>query len=335
MISATGKHIRLDESPEVVSNTRAQLLHMLPEARTRLDSTESVAFLRELEYIYQQAYEVEYAEMLARTLLPVSTQAGPAAESITYSMFDKVGSAKVISSMADDLPMVDVVGRQFTQPVVSLGISFGYTIQELRTRIMTGRPLDGMRAMVAREAAMRKENRLALLGNAQNNQVGFLAHPNASTLVLAADGVAGSKAFSAKTPEQCLRDLNLIASYASGSTNGVEKSDTLCLPIEVYNDMFTRKVGIEGKTVLKFFLENHPTVKTVIPVPELATSGTGVTTQAVAYTRNPMKLTLEVPQDYETFPPQADGLRFKVAGHMRFGGVRVMKPKSLVYAMGV
>ncbi len=97
-----------------------------------LDAGESIFFARELEHIKSQEVEVEYPDLKARKLIPVSFEADPADETITYYMFDKVGMAKIIRDYSQDLPRVDVTGQKFSGEVRSLGASFGFSIQEIR-----------------------------------------------------------------------------------------------------------------------------------------------------------------------------------------------------------
>ncbi len=49
-----------------------------------LDSAETAFFARELEYIKSKSYDIEFPPLKAIKLIPVSTEAGPGAESITY-----------------------------------------------------------------------------------------------------------------------------------------------------------------------------------------------------------------------------------------------------------
>ena len=54
----------------------------------------------------------------------------------------------------------------------------------------------------------------------------------------------------------------------------------------------------------------------------------------VAYQRDPMVLQLEIPQEFEQFPPQARGLSFVVPCHARIGGVHMHYPLAVAYMDG-
>jgi hypothetical protein len=300
---------------------------------TRLDSGESVFFSRQLEHIKSEVFEQDYPELKARQLIPVSFEADPATESITYRMYDKVGIAKIIADMADDLPRIDVKGREYTSVVRTLGAMFGYSIHELKAGRKTGFPLDRRRAEDTRESALRLENKLAFEGDANYGLQGFLDHPNATSVTVLNDGTGTSKAWSTKTADQIIRDLNQIANTPISVTKGIETPDTMIMPIEQYTLIASKKIGVDSNmTVLKFFLESNPFIKNVTWLTELKDIGGAGVDRCLVYRRSPNKLTMEVPQEWEMQPPQEVGLNFNVPGYSRFGGVIVYKPLSIAYA---
>ena len=94
------------------------------------DSAEdaSVFFARELDYVKSQSYDVEYPELTALSLFPMSSEVDPGAETVTYYSYDKVGLAKIISNYATDLPRADVKGNGIAR---SMG-EFAYTEADLK-----------------------------------------------------------------------------------------------------------------------------------------------------------------------------------------------------------
>ena len=89
---------------------------------TEIRNDEVGVFLaRELETILARTFEVEYADIKYSSLIPISTEVGPGADSFTYRVFDKQGSMKVIGDKAQDLPRADVLRKEVTHPVRSLG----------------------------------------------------------------------------------------------------------------------------------------------------------------------------------------------------------------------
>ena len=134
---------------------------------TRFDSAEdaSVFFARELDYVKSQSYDVEYPELTALSLFPMSSEVDPGAETVTYYSYDKVGLAKIISNYATDLPRADVKGKPTTAIIKSLGASYGYSIQEMRASAMAGKSLDTRKAEAARYQIDYLNNKIAWCGD--------------------------------------------------------------------------------------------------------------------------------------------------------------------------
>jgi hypothetical protein len=302
-----------------------------------LDADESIFFGRELEHVKAKTYDKKYAQLKARTLFPVSSEAGPGAESITYEQYDSVGIAKVIGSYADDLPRADVKGKQFTSIIKSLGSSYGYNIQEIRAAQMAGKPLAQRKADAAKKAILTREDQIAFSGDSTNGILGFLTNPNIPLVVLAADGTGATTTFSTKTADKILRDLNKVVNSIVELTKEVEIPDTMLLPTEIYNLLKNTpwSTANDGKSVLKLFLENNDYIKNVFSVPRMKGAGAGGLDRMAVYRRDPDALTLEIPQDFEMLEEQSRGLEYVTPCHSRIGGVIVYYPLSIAFADGI
>lgn len=298
-----------------------------------LDAGETAFFARELEHVQSKAYDIKYPELKARKLFPMSSEAGPGAESITYEQYDQVGMAKIISNYADDLPRADVKGKQFTSLVKSLGISYGYNIQEIRNAKMAGKPLEQRKANAAKRGSMQKENQLAFFGDSAAGIPGFINASNINSYTIPA-GASTQTQWSTKTADEILADMNGVANMAFTVSKGVETSDTMLLPLEQYMLISTKRIGAANeKTVMQFFLETNPFIKAIEWVNELDNvSGSDV---IMCYRRDPDALLMHVPQDFEQFPAQERGLEFLVPCHHRAAGVIVYYPLSITKGTGI
>jgi len=300
-----------------------------------LDSGETIFFARELELIKSKSYDVKYADLKARSLLPVSGEAGPGAESITYRQYDHLGVAKLISSYANDLPRSDVKGREFTSPVRSLGASYGYNLQEVRAAKMVGKPLEQRRANAAKRAVMQLENTIAFKGDSASGLGGFISNPNYSVVSVGA-GAGGGTTFKTKTPDEILKDLNQVANTPFSVTLGVEMPDTMLLPLDQYTLISsTARSANSDTTILEYFLKNNPFIKSVDWLNELKGAGLGGSDAMMAYRKDPDALTLEIPQDFEQLPVQEKGLEFEIPCHSRIGGVLIYYPLSIARGDGI
>lgn len=301
-----------------------------------LDANESAFFQRELEFVKSNTYDVKYPELKARRLFPLNPEADPGATKITYQQYDQTGMAKIIANYADDLPRADVKGKEFSSPVKELGAAYGYTIKEIRSSSMAGKKLDQRRSNAARRAISQAENKYAFIGDSATGLPGFLSNANIPTVTIPNDGTGSSKLWSAKTPAQILRDLNLLANAPAVNTKGVEVADTVLLPLQQYTYIAsTPRSDNSDTTILKYFLANNPFIKQVEWVNELDGAGAGSTDRAVAYRRDPMALTLEIPSDFEQLEPEKRNLEYIIDCIESFGGVIIYYPLSIVFGDGI
>lgn len=309
-----------------------------------LDADESVFFARELEYVKSRSYDKKYANLKARLLIPVSAEADPWADAIVYESYDHIGQAKMIAGYSDDLPRADVKGAQFINPVKSLACSYGYNVMEIRKSRALGKSLEQRKANAAKRAILELENRLAFVGDTKTNLKGFLNHPNVPEVVLPSDGTGNVitwldiNGVPTKSPVQILRDMHMVPNQVMNQSLGVEQADTLLLPrtlfLYVASTQFTTGDS-SGRTILAVFLDQNQFIKNVDWLNELETAGDGQTKRMIAYRRDPEAVTMEIPQDFEQFDPQARNLEFVIPCHERFGGVLWYYPLSACYADGM
>lgn len=303
---------------------------------THLDASQGLFFSRQLEYIKAKTYDKKYANLKARQILPVSFEAGSGAQSITYMQYDQTGVAALIANYAKDFPRADIAGAEFTSPVKSLGSSYGYSVQEIRSAQMAGLSLSERKARSARRSIAIKENSIAMFGDAGTGLGGFLNNTNAGTYTVPNDGSGTSTLWSSKTPDLILRDLNGLAHKTVEDTKGVDPADTILLPLTSFNYISsTARSANSDTTILEYFLRNNQYIKDVGWLNELETAGTANAKRMVAYKRDPDFLTLEIPQDFEQMEEQLEGMEYVIPCHERIGGVIIYYPLSVAYGDGI
>lgn len=309
-----------------------------------LDVNESAYFSRQLENVKSRTYDIKYPMLKATNLIPVSTEAGSGAETITYEQFNSVGLMKIVSNYADNLPRADVFGKEFTSTIKSLGGSYGYNVQEIRNGQMAGKPLNPRKAEAVRKANEQAVNRIAWFGDSDAGLLGLLTNPNIPSAIVPAGTTSGNVPWvgaTPKNPDEILRDMNDAVTRIVDLTKGAEMPNTMIMPIEQYRKISTtRLTNGNDNTILKFFLENNPgftvdwvnELKDVDPAPS---GGPAPTDVMITYDRNPNVLTLEIPQPFEQFPAQERNLEFVVPAHSRIGGVIVYYPLAIDIAEGI
>lgn len=309
------------------------------ERLPHLDANESVFFTRELEFVKSRSYDKKYADIKARRLIPMSTEADNWADAIVYESYDRVGMAQMINSYSDDLKRADIKGEEFITPVKSLATSFGYSIQEIRASAARGKNLQQRKANAAKRAILEKENNIAFLGDVKTKIKGFLNHSNVPDVTAPDDGTGSATEWldtdgtALKSAEKILRDMHLLVNTVINQTMGVETPDTLLLPRSLYLYVASTpwSTSNDGRTILEIFLQQSQVINNVDWLNELETAGDGGSKRAMAYRRDPEAVTLEIPQDVEYFDPERRNLEYVVPVHSRVAGTIYYYPLSACY----
>ena len=283
---------------------------------------------RQLEYIRPQVFEVTYADIKYPTILPVTSEAGPGAQTFTYRVMDSTGEFRLIADAADDLPRADISQVEKSINIRSFGGSFGYTVQELRAAQMANIALEQRRASAVRRAYEEKVENVAMFGESTVGLAGFFN--NSTVDVLAADKWFSSSGI---TSQEMLELLNYGVTAIVNGSKMKEQPDTILMAYEDYRVVSTqRNSDSSDMTVLEYFLRTNPYIRNIEPINQLDADNSVLNTnRMVVYRRDPEKVQLHIPQPLELFPPQHRGLEFIVPAHARVGGVALYYPKSVVY----
>lgn len=315
------------------SNFYQDALEVVRNSR-KLDAGESAFFARQLEEIRGRTYDLKLIELKGRMLVPVDNSAPPGADAVTYRQYTSSGLAKIIASYASDFPRADVYGKEFSVKPKSIGASYGYNIQEIRAAQMTGLPLEQRRANACRRAIEEKIDSMAQIGDSDYGLTGLLNQPSALVFTTP-NGASGFPQWSTKTPSEILADMNGATNNVVIQTKEVEHPDTLLLPIPEYTLVATTPwspTNASNVTILEMFLKNTPWISEVEPWYALTGAGAGGSDRMVVYKRDPDHLMLVIPQEFEQFPPQPEGMEFVVPCHARCAGVQVPYPLAICYA---
>lgn len=303
-----------------------------------LDASSSIFFRRELEFVKAKSYDIEYQDLTARLLFPVSNEAGANAQIITWTSYDRVGMAQIISSYAKDLPRADITGTQESSPVRPIGLSFAYTVDEVRTAEALGKNLEQRRVNAVQRGSEETIDHIAWYGDAASGLPGFLTNPNIPTGPVA-PGANATTTWATKTPAEILADVNNLFGTMYSVTRKKERASRLLLPILQWNYiMSTPRSDNSDTTIASYLVQNSPwlsSLEDIMAIPELEDAGTGGTDMMVIYTPDPDKLTMEVPLELEFLPVQEIGLWYETPAWAKTGGVIVYKPLSIRFAYGI
>jgi hypothetical protein len=311
------------------------LYNMNGNTLTNLDSAQTIFFLRELEQIKSRVFEVPIAPLKAAELIPIDRTTSPGATTVTYTVYDFTAKGKIISNYADDLPLVDVMGQQYTNNLRSYGNAYSISIEDIRAAMFAGKPLEERKIRAALKEHLRFMNDTAFFGDATVGLNGWLNNTSIPTAPVAgASAPARLWATKVATPALILQDLNELKSFVQSSTNGVENITDIAMPIAQYDIITNTQLGIgTDTTIAQFFLRNNPGV-TIHWANELKGAFGGLDGM-IGYDRNIDKFWQEIPQDFEMFAPQWNNLAYKVPCHSKHGGTIIVRPQSQAIRTGI
>jgi hypothetical protein len=307
-----------------------------------MDASENAFFARELDYVKARAVEQKFPGLLARTLIPVDNEVPGDVPVFTWQEFNSYGVAKILSDYANDFPRADVSGSENHGKVRNLGLSFGYSLDEIRFSARTGKRLDQRKATACRRGIETLLDSIAAVGDAVNGLKGLLNITNALSYSIpnnvgntAATWINHSTLVATKTPDEILADLDKILTYMKTQTKGCEVADTILLPERQYAHIAsTARSTTSDTTILEFFRKNHPGVA-VIEWPALTAPLITDTDMMVAYRRDPDALQLVMPIDFEALDIEVKGLEYLQKFRAKTGGVVAYYPMSICYGVGI
>lgn len=296
----------------------------------------------ELKHVIRDVMTQEFEDKLMAngSLVFISNEIDVGSRTYEFYTLTMTGRAKIISSDADDIPLVNVFKERKVGVIREIADAYVYTISDMEaSQKAGGQRLETVDAIAAREGIEQVADEIGYVGDTNHNLLGIANHPNASTFTVAADGAGGSSTWTSKSHLQILRDLGDIISAMDTASNYRQKGNTLLLPISRFNQLSTRFLPNTSVTLLNAFLDTqrNGTIRNIQPVPFLETAGTGGTAMGILYNRDTTgrRIKMHMPLTFQQIPPQPHGLRFEVYCRAKTGGIQITKPESVMYIEGI
>lgn len=258
---------------------------------------------------------------------------------VFYSM-EGVGAAGFLSGKGFDMPYADTLMNQHSHAFHLAGIGYEWTVQEMQRAAKLGRSLSSDKAMAADQSAQAFLYSLAMTGKtpgaatSEKNWTGLVNNASAPSAQVANDGTGPSRLWSAKTPDQILRDINEAINAVLTGTGETHVATDLLLPTTRYNYIANTRVTDTGSTILAFLRANNSVGEglRIRPSRALETAGTGSSTRMIAYDNSREVVRFHLPGPHEFLPPfQKGSMTYEVGGIMNVGGTEVRLPKAIVY----
>ncbi len=303
----------------------------------KMDDATQIFFEEELRAVERETEEIEFPELMQRTLFPVDFNYPNGTQTITYYTVEKVGMAQWLANAANDIPRSHIKRTRNSSEVRTMVSSYAWTLDDIEAAQMAGLPLDREMSESARLAVAQFENQVVWNGDSDYNINGLLDNANIPTFTVTADGVGATTQWVNKTPAQIIRDFGSLLSQIRTNTKNVESADTVLLPIAQY-ELISRTPFNQNTstTILQWLLGNNPGLQ-IFSVLEMDSAENDVYANdiMIAYKRDPKKIKMPIPIDFEQRPVQMSGFEFVVNVREKFAGVLIKKPLSLNLGQGI
>lgn len=284
-----------------------------------------------LQEVRKTVYKAPFRPLRSRDFIPVDNSVNNGTEQMKVYYQTEVGLAAIISGLADNIPLVELLQESRTMDFKSVAIGFLTSIQETRAAAKAGVAIDAMKGVAAKNAINLKLDQIARYGDTAAGLLGLFNNPY-TTVYTIPTGVGATQSWYTKTFDEILADLMAIGEAGYKATLETQEPDTMLMDLDLYRTICTKFHSVSGTSVKKVFLESSPYIKRIGVWDALKNAGAGGTSRIIAYRNSPDVLAQVIPQEFEMFPPQAVNLSVKTPCHARTGGVAIYFPLGVVYA---
>lgn len=279
--------------------------------------------VNQLTQLLNRQYEQAYQQTGVLELFPVTTELSPVTKNFEWLEFDGVTSAKIIADYTDDLPTVEAMASEKTGKVFRLGNAWFISIDEIKAGQALGSSLSDRKASLAREGHETLVNDLVFKGSAPHNIVSVFDQPNINRLT--------SESWT--TPEIAFSELQDLIETIEDVTLGRHHVTNIVIPPSKRR-LLTQKMPDVTESYLAWFKENYPNV-TITAIAELEDIDGAGTKGVLAYEKDPMNMSIEIPERFNMLPMQPKDLHFKVPCTSKCTGLIVYRPLTIAILSGV
>nr|UVM80677.1 MAG: protein of unknown function DUF2184 [Bacteriophage sp.] len=279
--------------------------------------------VNQLTQLLNRQYEQAYPQTGVLELFPVTTELSPVTKNFEWLEFDGVTSAKIIADYTDDLPTVEAMASEKTGKVFRLGNAWFISIDEIKAGQALSSSLSDRKASLAREGHETLVNDLVFKGSAPHNIVSVFDQPNINRLTSAGW----------TTPEIAFSELQDLIDTIEDVTLGRHHVTNIVIPPSKRR-LLTQKMPNVTESYLSWFKENYQNV-TITAIAELEDIDGAGTKGVLAYEKDPMNMSIEIPERFNMLPMQPKDLHFKVPCTSKCTGLIVYRPLTIAILSGV
>lgn len=271
--------------------------------------------------------------------------------SYTNSTFASVGGVTPngkawLAKNANQIPNVQLDIGKTANPLMLWAHEMSWTLPELESAIKLGRPIDAQKLAGLQLKHQMDIDEQVYVGDTVLNVTGMVNAAAVTTGNVVA-GALGGTAWTTKTPDEILADINTLLYSAYAASGFARIPNELRLPPFQYGYIVAQKVSqAADKSILKYLLENNlaaqnGTPLNIQPLKWLIGRGAGGTPfqlgtvdRMIAYTNDPMLVRFPMVPLQRT-PLEYRSLWQSTTYYGRLGVVEIVYPETIQYADGL
>ena len=280
--------------------------------------------VKQLTATLNRAYEKEYADNSVVNIFPVTNEIPGHAKYFEYPEFDGVGIAQIIADYSDDLPLVDAFMTEKQGKVFRFGNAFLISTDEIKAGAATGQSLSTRKQALAFEAHDNLLDKLVWSGSAPHGIVSVFDQPNINTVVASGSWTDAAVA---------VNDVNAMIDAVETSTQGFHHVTDILLPASARRVM-QRLVDNTTLSYGELFTRNNPGV-TLRYMQFLDNYDGADGKAALAFEKNPLNASIEIPEATNVLPGQVKDLHIKYPVTSKSTGLVIYRPLTFAVIKGI
>lgn len=270
-----------------------------------------------------RAYEKEYAENSVVNIFPVTNEIPGHAKYFEYPEFDGVGIAQIIADYSDDLPLVDAFMTEKQGKVFRFGNAFLVSTDEIKAGAATGQSLSTRKQELAFEAHDNLLDKLVWSGSAPHGIPSVFNHPNINNVVAGTWNSAAA----------AMSDITALIDAIETSTNGTHTATDILLPASARR-LMQELVPNTSISYAQLFATNNSGIN--LRYLQFLDDYDGAGGKAaLAFEKNPLNMSIEIPEATNVLPGQPKDLHFKYPVTSKATGLIVYRPLTMAVMKGI
>lgn len=263
---------------------------------------------------------------------------------IDYGVAGGSGDSLVHAAGANDPKVIQANLEKDTYRTHIFSIIMRIMFVDMQRSNITGRSLDQMLTRGIRLSYDKHMDQNTYIGMPEYNTTGLLNNVNVTASNVAA-GAAGQTAWSTKTPDEILTDINnaILTAWGDSEYDLSALPNHIVLPYEQFNYLATTKVSqLAEKTILTFLIENNVAGKNggglvIGPTQWAKGAGAGNTDRMVVYVNNDRFIAMEelVPMTRTMTQPNIDALSYDSVYMANISEVEIFYTQPIRYYDGI